>query len=105
MTDLFGQTAERPEFKDIGNQRESVAQEKARLCAELNSLLRRTPKAARIASVQQVTAYKHAYKVALKICQSKTSSRQELTSAISSMSGWHEESVLPPVPTQHKETT
>ena len=91
MTDLFGQSEVRPEFKDIGNQRESVAQEKARLCAELNTLLRRTPKPSAIATVQQVTAYKHAHKLALKVCQSKASSRQELQCAINSMNAWHPE--------------
>lgn len=91
MTDLFGHTEERVAFKDIRNQRESVAEEKARLCGELNSLCRKTPKAHSIATVQQVTAYRHAHKAALKVLQSKTSSRQELQSAISSMLSWHAE--------------
>jgi hypothetical protein len=89
MSDLFGHIEESPEFKDISNQRESVAEEKARLCATLNDLLRRTPKAHNIATVQQVTKYKHAHKAALKVLQCKTSSRHELTSVISSMEGWH----------------
>jgi hypothetical protein len=91
MTDLFGVVAEQPPFKDIRNQRESVAEEKARLCQELNGLLRRTPKAHAIASVQQVTAYKYAHKAALKVLQCKTSSRQELETAITSMTDWHKE--------------
>jgi hypothetical protein len=89
MTDLFGHTAPTPGFKDIGNQRESVAQEKARLCQELNALLRTTPKAHRIASVQQVIKYKHAHKLALKVLQCKTSSRHELQSAITSIAAFH----------------
>jgi hypothetical protein len=92
MSDLFGYVEERPEFKDIRNQRESVAEEKARLCGELNTLLRRTPKASAIASVQQVTAYKHAHKAALKVLQSKASSRQELATAINNMACWYGES-------------
>jgi hypothetical protein len=97
--DLFGFSAERPEFKDIRNQRESVAEEKARLCAELNSLLRRTPKPNAIASVQQVKQFQHAHKTALKVLQCKTSSRQELQSAITSMSAWHDI----PSPSREKE--
>ena len=92
MTDLFGYAQERPEFKDIRNQRESVAEEKARLCGELNVLLRKTPRASAIATVQAVRVYKQAHKVALKVLQSKTSSRQELLSAIASMKDWYGES-------------
>jgi hypothetical protein len=43
MTDLFGHVAERPAFIDIRNQRESVAEEKARLCMELNALCKTPP--------------------------------------------------------------
>jgi hypothetical protein len=91
VTDLFGPVIEAPTepFKDIRNQRESVAEEKARLCQELNALLRKTPPAASISTVQKVTAYKHGHKLALKVCQSKASSRQELKTAISSMEAWH----------------
>ena len=92
MNDLF--TAEEPvksEFKDIANQRESVAEEKARLCNELNLLLRRTPNPARISTIQQVRQYKAQHKEALKACQSQRSSRQELMSAINTMRAWHPE--------------
>lgn len=91
MTDLFGMVAERPELKDIRNQRESVAEEKARLCAELNALLRRTPKTSTIASVQQVIHYKASHKASLKVLQSKASSRQELQTAITNMQHWYGE--------------
>lgn len=91
MSDLFGFVAERAPFVDIRNQRESVADEKARLCKELNDLLRRTPKPAAIATVQLVRNYKLAHKTALKVLSCKTSSRQELQSAISGMKGWHGE--------------
>jgi hypothetical protein len=89
VTDLFGSIETPPrEFKDIRNQRESIAEEKARLCADLNTLLRRTPKASAIGTIQQVRGYRAAHKLALRILQSKTSSRQELLSAITSMQGW-----------------
>lgn len=91
MSDLFGHTEERAPFVDIRNQRESVAEEKARLCRELNDLLRRTPKPSAIATIQLVTGYKAAHKSALKVLQCKTSSRQELTSAVTTMRGWHGE--------------
>lgn len=41
--DLFGFVAPAPEFVDIRNQRESVAEEKARLCLELNGLCKTPP--------------------------------------------------------------
>jgi hypothetical protein len=88
MTDLFGQVTERAPFKDIGNQRESVAQEKARLCQELNTLLRSTPKSLATASIQRVREFKYAHKAALKVLQCKTSSRQELESALNAMKGF-----------------
>lgn len=43
MTDLFGHAAPTPAFVDIRNQRESVAEEKARLCMELNALCKTPP--------------------------------------------------------------
>lgn len=89
--DIFGLVIEREPFKDIRNQRESVAQEKARLCAELNTLLRKAPRASTIATIQQVTKYKHAHKSALKVLQSKTSSRQELETQLNAMQQWHKE--------------
>jgi hypothetical protein len=88
MTDLFGQVAECAPFKDIRNQRESVAEEKARLCQDLNALLRATPKSLGVASIQRVREFKVEHKRCLKVLQSKTSSRQELESAINSMKGW-----------------
>jgi hypothetical protein len=91
VTDLFGNVVEREPFKDIRNQRESVAEEKARLCQELNKLLRRTPKPSAIATIQLVTGYKAAHKHCLKVLQCKTSSRQELLTAVTSMRGWHGE--------------
>lgn len=87
--DLFDYAPPAAPFKDIRNQRESVAEEKARLCQVLNDLLRRTPKPSAIGSVQQVTHYKAAHKAALKVLQSKASSRQELATAISTMESWH----------------
>lgn len=46
MSDLFGHTPASPAFVDIRNQRESVAEEKARLCMELNALCKTPPQVA-----------------------------------------------------------
>lgn len=88
MSDLFGHIVTPTPFKDIRNQRESVAEEKARLCQELNAMLRRTPKSSAIDSIQKVTHFKAAHKSALKVLQSKASSRHELSAAINSMEAW-----------------
>jgi len=45
--DLFGFEPPRAKFTDIRNQRESIAEEKARLCMELNELCRTPPPLAR----------------------------------------------------------
>jgi hypothetical protein len=89
MTDLLGYETPAQEFVDIRNQRESVARLKAELCQQLNGLLRRSPSASCIDTIQKVTHYKHSHKSAMKVLQCKTSSRQELESAINSMTGWH----------------
>lgn len=43
MSDLFGYTHPTPEFKDIRNQRPTVAEQKAILCKQLGELLRVAP--------------------------------------------------------------
>jgi hypothetical protein len=43
MSDLFGHIEPSAPFKDIGNQRPSVAEEKAQLCLTLNRLLQTPP--------------------------------------------------------------
>lgn len=87
--DLFGSVETPPRvFKDIRNQRESVAEEKARLSLELHELLKRTPRFLSTASVQQVRQWKHAHTQAKKIAGAKESSRTELQTAINSMQGF-----------------
>lgn len=85
MTDLFGAVETPPAFIDIRNTRESVAQEKARLCMELNALLKKSPRASAIATVQTARQFKAAHKAALKALQAKDSSRTQLQAAINSM--------------------
>lgn len=47
MTDLFGYAEPAAPFRDIRNTRESVAEEKARLCLELNAICKTPPPVAR----------------------------------------------------------
>lgn len=86
MSDLFGHAAPGVEFQDIRNQRPSVAEEKATLCRHLNELLRRTPRAEAIATINQTHAYSHAHKQCLKVLRASSSSRSELQRAIDVMS-------------------
>lgn len=88
MSDLFGHAPEAAPFKDIRNQRPSAAEEKAQLCLTLNRLLQTPPRALGAASIQRVREFKHAHKASLKVLQSKSSSRQELESAINTMRGF-----------------
>lgn len=83
--DLFGHIEPREAFRDIRNQQPTAAEEKALLCAELNELLRTPPRSLGSASIQRVREFKHTHKSALRVLQSKTSSRQELQMAINSI--------------------
>lgn len=83
--DLFGHIEEQQPFVDIRNQRESVAEEKARLCMELNVMCKRAPRFLSDASVQTVRAWQYAHKSAMKTLACKDSSRQQLSTAIESL--------------------
>lgn len=72
-------------FKDIRNQRSSVAEEKAALCLELNGLVKRIPAALNSASINRVRAWRSAREGALRTLNNKASSRGELQSAINTM--------------------
>jgi hypothetical protein len=64
MIDLFGQVPESPlaPFVDIRNQRESVAEEKARLCLELGALCKTPPRSLNSASINRVREWRAAHK-------------------------------------------
>jgi hypothetical protein len=85
MTDLFGFAAPRPAFVDIRNTRPSAAEEKAQLALTLNQLCRTPPKSLGSASINTVRAWKDAHKSALKVLNSKSSSRTDLQSAINNL--------------------
>ena len=83
--DLFGFEPPRAKFTDIRNQRESIAEEKARLCMELNELCRTPPRSLGAASIQAIHAWRVEHKAALKTLCAKDASRQQLRAAINSM--------------------
>lgn len=83
--DLFGYAPPCAPFKDIRNQRDSVAEEKAELCAILNKMLRQIPESIRSASINKTRAYMAERERCLKTLKSSRSSRAELLSAINTM--------------------
>lgn len=85
MSDLFGHQETPPRFVDIRNQRPAVADEKAELTLVLNRLCKTVPASINGASVNVVREYKAVLKRAQKVLASKSSSRQELSSAINSL--------------------
>jgi hypothetical protein len=72
-------------FKDVRNTRESVAEEKARLCLELGALIKRPPASVVNGSVQSVREWQAARAAAAKVAGSSRSSGQELRTAIGNM--------------------
>lgn len=72
-------------FKDIRNTRESLAEEKARLCLELGGLIKRAPPKVVNGSVQTVREWQQARAAAAKVAASSRSSGQELRTAINNM--------------------
>ncbi|MBA3774658.1 MAG: hypothetical protein H0X13_19840 [Ramlibacter sp.] len=88
MTDLFGFTAAAPVFVDIRSQRESVAEKKAWLAFELNSLCKTPPRSLNSASINAVRAWRLEHKKARKVLANKRSSRTEMMSAINTMRGF-----------------
>jgi hypothetical protein len=87
-TDLFGYAPPVEPFTDIRNQRESVAEEKARLCLELNAMCKKAPRFLSTASIQTVRGWAATHKQAMKTLGNKQASRAELTTAIESMRAW-----------------
>ena len=82
--DWIGEAKPR-KFKDIRNTRPSNAEEKARLCLELGSLLKRIPASARDGSVQDVRRWKLAVDECAKTVMNKRSTAVELGIAIKRM--------------------
>lgn len=84
-TDLFGYAPPRPAFKDIGNQRDTVAEEKAILCKQLSELCRTVPKSIQSADIKQTREWVHHMEMAKKVLASSRSSRTQLQTAITQM--------------------
>lgn len=102
MSDLFGFSAATEPFKDIRNQRESVAEEKARLVMELNALCKRPPQFLSTATIQTVRKWRIAHKAAQKILNGKDSSRAQLSTAIQSLKDWLPKEPTPSLPVKEQ---
>jgi len=85
MTDLFGYAAPQRAFRDIRNQRPSVAEEKAALCLTLGELCRKVPLSICNGDVKSVREWRLHLDKAQKVLSSKRSSVHELTAAIAQM--------------------
>jgi len=72
-------------FRDIRNQRPSVAEQKAALALELGRLLTKPPASVVNGSVQKVREWQAARARAAKVAGSSRSSVPELTAAINNM--------------------
>ena len=83
--DWVGSLPPRKPFKDIGNQRGTVAEEKARLCLLIGERCNKVPPSVTQGSVQTVRQWRECREKAMKVAGNKRSSVQELTSALSSM--------------------
>lgn len=69
--DLFGYEAARTPFRDIRNQRDSVAEEKARLCLELGKLVNRVPEHIKSADIKKTREWVAAMERARKVLNNK----------------------------------
>lgn len=83
--DLFGYAPPTPVFKDIRSTRESVAEEKAKLCLTLGELCRRVPSSIQNGSIDKTRAWREDCERARKVLGSKRSSVQDLTAQIAQM--------------------
>lgn len=84
--DLFGLVqAPAAPFRDIRNQRDSVAEEKAMLVLQLNELAKRVPASVNAGSTTLVRAWLAYQQRSLKVLKSMRSSRAELTTRIAQM--------------------
>ena len=75
----------RKAFKDIGNQRPSVAEEKAILAKELGELARRIPPACADWSVNRVREFMDSQEKAAKVAANSRATIPELTSALGNL--------------------
>jgi hypothetical protein len=91
MSDLFGFSAPSRPFKDVRNQRPSIAERKAELLLELGALLNKVPLKVRDGSVQTVRQWQFTRAAAAKIAANRRSSIDDLTRAIGSMASYREE--------------
>ena len=86
--DWVGDVKEKP-FKDIRNQRDAIAEEKARLCLLIKERCNKAPKSIMSGgSINEVSNWKRDREAALKVCSNKRSSAGDLEAALNSMARW-----------------
>lgn len=75
-------------FKDIRNQRESVAEQKARLCKQIGDICNKVPSQIANGSINQVRAWRLTRDSAMKTAGSSRASVHQLEQALNSMARW-----------------
>lgn len=85
MKDLFGNEMVSAAFADIRNQQSRAAEEKAVLCLKLSKLVNKVPESVKSGSVQATRNWMEHQSKGRKVLAKKTSSRQDLQSAISQL--------------------
>lgn len=88
--EVFNYSAQKPVFKDIRNQRYSVAEEKARLVHQLHDILKRVPDQIRNGDIKLVREWRAHWDTANKVCGNTRSSVQQLQTALKQMKHYYE---------------
>ena len=91
QTDWVGDARKAKVAKDIRDQRDAVAAEKARLCLRITELCRTIPPKLKTGGfVHEVRQWKEAREKCLKVSANKRSSVHELEAAMNIMARWGE---------------
>lgn len=85
MIDLFGHAAPVKPFRDIRNQRDSVAEEKAVLCMQLRELVTKAPPKVLSGSIQLTRQWVAAQAKAMKVLGSSRSTVPDLQTQVNTM--------------------
>lgn len=83
--DLFGHAEAAKQFKDIGNQRPSTAEQKAVLLMQLGAELKVVPPHVRNGSIQDVRAWTAKRDVCVKAANKRNASVKEIENALHTM--------------------
>lgn len=85
--DWVGDVKERA-FRDIRNQRTSVAEQKAHLCKRIGELCNKVPQKIANGSIQETRAWRMTRDSAMKVAGSSRASVNQLEEALNSMARW-----------------